>query len=493
MSESKNVVVYPTCPICEEHYTSVVRKKVDCNSCHKEVCSRCVEKYMMTTTDDPHCMHCRSGWNRAFLSTFLSVAFLNKTFFQYRQTVLLNREKSFLPQYQVAAERELKVRGFDREDAVLKERYDALERKRNEELYAISVERTLIWRKIHNVRAGREETDDRGTTTSRAVATKFIRRCTATGCNGFLSSAWKCGICQLWACPECFEIKGADRETAHTCTADALATAALIRKDTKPCPSCGEMISKIDGCDQMFCTSCHKPFSWNTGQSITSGAIHNPHYFQWLAKGGQAAPQNPGFVPCGGLPNPYHLQATIATASTSNRKELLQILRMCIHIGDVVRHNYERHFDPVNNEMLGVQYLLKEKNEDDWKMTLARREKERQKCNEIRDILDAFNGAAIDLFRRFDTSRQLPRDEAESLIKSVRLELEALRTFIFQSMSDVSKSFNCSVPLLNEKWEMEHGNVVALRRAKGKAAAAAAEAAATAEAAAAAEAAATAE
>lgn len=491
MSQPKNEIItveLPSCPICAEHYTSVVRKKVNCNSCRKETCSKCVEKYMMSTVDDPHCMHCRSGWNRAFLTTFLSAAFLNKTYYAYRQTILLNREKSFLPQYQGAAERTMRVRMLEKEDAAIKERYDEAERRRNEELYAISRERTALWHRIQNVRAGREEASTGGAS-SRAAATKFIRRCTSNGCNGFLSSAWKCGLCNLWACPDCFEIKGADRDVAHTCTADALATAALIRKDTKPCPSCGEMISKIDGCDQMFCTSCHKPFSWNTGQSITSGAIHNPHYFQWLAKGGRPTPANPGFVPCGGLPNPYHVQTVIQAAPKDERKKLLDILRACTHVSDVERHRYERHLNPVNNEELGVQFLLKEKDEDEWKLGLGRREKDRQKCNEIRDILEAFHGATIDVFRRIEVGREpYTQEEARALIKSICTELEALRQFIFQSMMEVSKSFNCSVPLLNETWQVEHGNIQILNRRKKQAAEA--EAAVAAAAAAAAEAAA---
>jgi len=480
MSESKNEVVagdVPSCPICAEHFTTVLRRKVECNTCHKDVCSKCVERYMLSSVEDPHCIHCRTAWNRAFLTTFLSSTFLNKTYYAYRQTVLLNREKSFLPQYQVAAEREVNVRTLEAEDARIKERYEELDQRRNQELYAISQERTAVWRKIRNVRAGRAEDDTENA--PKAAASKFIRRCTATGCNGFLSSAWKCGICQLWACPDCFEVKGAERDTAHTCTADALATAALIRKDTKPCPSCGEMISKIDGCDQMFCTSCHNPFSWITGQSITKGAIHNPHYFQWLAKGGQAAPANPGFIPCGGLPNPYHLQTAIQSVSKKDRQDLLHILRMCIHMSDVESHRYERHLDPVNNEELGVQFLLKEKDEDAWKLALARREKDRQKSNEVRDILDAFNGAAIDLFRRFDTSIRYSCEEAMSLILSTQCELEALRQFIFQSMCDVSRSFNCSVPLLNEKWEVGHGNIRDLTRRSKKAAEEAAAAATT--------------
>jgi hypothetical protein len=209
----------------------------------------------------------------------------------------------------------------------------------------------------------------------------------------------------------------------------------------------------------MFCTSCHSPFSWTTGHAIKTGIIHNPHYFQWLAKGGQAAPQNPGFIPCGGLPNPYHVQTTLATANKEDRKELLDILRICGHMNDVERHRYERHLDPLNNEDIGVQYLLKESSEENWKQTLAKREKERQKSNEIRDILDAFNGAAIDLFRRIDLNKvpKYDREEATKLIMELRVELEELRKFTFTAMSDVGKSFNCSVPWINDKWEVIHG------------------------------------
>jgi len=518
---------------------------------------------------------------------------LNKTYYLHRQTVLVNREKSFLPAYQTVAERELKARDMGKEDVELTKRYRVIESEMNKKLLVIQGERNALYRRIQNVRAGRDENADSGPA-AKAVAAKFIRRCTVAECNGFLSSAWKCGLCHTWACPECFEIKGLDRDVAHTCTPEALATAALIRKDTKPCPTCGEMISKIDGCfapdtpilgwdgriilakdiqvgdvligddgtprtvqticsgedemyevrqsdgmsytinskhtlvlfyietksvieipltdffalskdnqalyrgirkqnlstleitsvgrgtyngwsldgnkrfvlkdftcqrncDQMFCTSCHKPFSWVTGQSITRGPIHNPHYFQWLAKGGQTAPTNPGFVPCGGLPQAYHIQTALRNALKEDRKQILEILRICSHVMDVERHRYERHLDPVNNELVGVQYLLKERSEEDWKKHLGRAEKERQKSNEIRDILDAFNGAAIDLFRRVDVGRVYTKEEATDLIMTLRVEMEELRRFSFNAMSEVGKFFNCSVPWINERWEVVHG------------------------------------
>jgi hypothetical protein len=450
------IVEVPSCPICAEPYTAVVRKETECAQCHKKACIKCVETYMCSSIEDPHCMHCRTSWTRTFLHTICSSTFLNKTYFNHRQTVLLNREKSFLPTYQIVAEREIKARDMTKEDTVLMKAYRDIETEMNKKLLVIQAQRNQLFRRIRNVREGRDENAEGGQAKS-TVVTKFIRRCTVPECNGFLSSAWKCGICNTWACPECFEIKGLDRDAPHTCTGDALATAALIRKDTKPCPSCGEMISKIDGCDQMWCTSCHTPFSWTSGQTIKTGTVHNPHYFQWLAKGGQPAPQNPGFIPCGGLPNAYHVQGALRNAIKEDRKELLEILRICTHIMDVERHRYERHLDPLNNEEIGVKYLLKERTEEDWKKHLARVEKDRQKSNEIRDILDAFNGAAIDLFRRLDISKTYTKEEATEIIVSLRLELEELRRFSFNAMSEVGKYFCCSVPWVNEKWEILHG------------------------------------
>ena len=108
---------------------------------------------------------------------------------------------------------------------------------------------------------------------------------------------------------------------------------------------------------------------------------------------------------------------------------------------------------------MGVKYLLKEVDEDGWKAVLGRREKERQKSNEIRDILDGFNGAAIDLFRRIDIGTIYTREEGTKLVKGLRAELEELRAFTFEALWDVSRNFNCSVPFINPAWEMSHGKI----------------------------------
>ena len=51
-----------------------------------------------------------------------------------------------------------------------------------------------------------------------------------------------------------------------------------------------EMISKIDGCDQMWCIKCHTQFSWRNGNIIT-GYNHNPEFFRWMRESGQIIPR----------------------------------------------------------------------------------------------------------------------------------------------------------------------------------------------------------
>ena len=122
-------------------------------------------------------------------------------------------------------------------------------------------------------------------------------------------SSYKCEVCKLFTCPDCFEVIGYSKEEHHECKEDNLKSAEMIKKETKGCPKCGVRIFKISGCDQMWCTECKVAFSWNTGKIVLNGQIHNPHYYNYLQQTeggvGGAAPRNPGDIVCGGV-IPYY-------------------------------------------------------------------------------------------------------------------------------------------------------------------------------------------
>lgn len=124
---------------------------------------------------------------------------------------------------------------------------------------------------------------------------KFIMKCQSENCPGFLSTQYKCGVCDVYTCSECLETKDDD----HECKKENIESAKMIKKETRSCPTCATRIYKIDGCDQMWCVDCKTAFSWNSGQ-ISNTRIHNPHYYEYLRQtNGGVIPREPGDIPGG--------------------------------------------------------------------------------------------------------------------------------------------------------------------------------------------------
>jgi hypothetical protein len=149
---------------------------------------------------------------------------------------------------------------------------------------------------------------------------QFIHRCADSDCNGFVSSAWKCATCDKHTCAHCRELKDAHDDPLHVCNTDTVASVALLKADTKPCPNCKVLVHKTDGCDQMFCTQCKRLWSWNTGRFEVRG--HNPHYLQWMRENSAGMPREPGDVLCGREIDPHflsRLHSDIRAALTANR------------------------------------------------------------------------------------------------------------------------------------------------------------------------------
>lgn len=101
--------------------------------------------------------------------------------------------------------------------------------------------------------------------------------CQFNGCRGFLVD-WQCGLCGNATCSECFKIAGED----HECNEDDMKTFEVMMATTKPCPNCKMAISKVAGCDQMFCTNCHFKFNWKSLSEERTIYFHNPHLTEYL-------------------------------------------------------------------------------------------------------------------------------------------------------------------------------------------------------------------
>jgi hypothetical protein len=133
---------------------------------------------------------------------------------------------------------------------------------------------------------------------------KKLTRCTTEKCSGYFThdnhkhkNIGECKICRNISCVNCLvKLDDESKHSQHTCDPDLVSTVKLIKESTVPCPECKTNIFKIQGCDQMFCTSCNTAFDWKTGEKVT-GRIHNPHYFQYLQQQNKnkanRAPQQP--------------------------------------------------------------------------------------------------------------------------------------------------------------------------------------------------------
>lgn len=418
-----------TCPVCVEPFTACQRKRVTCAKCEHTVCRKCMEQYLLTTMDAPHCMACRVGWDAAFVAAHSSSAFHNQKLRAHHAQLLLEREKGFLPETVPFVERYRQRQRLQTEC----DRHAARIRELQEEL---NNARTAMWRLQCLIR----QLSDSPASQTTEEARQFIRACPLEDCRGFLSTAWKCGVCETYFCPQCHGAKTTRDDPHHTCNPDDVETAALLRRETKPCPSCGVAIFKIDGCDQMWCTACATPFSWRTGQIIKNGIIHNPHYFEWQRQnhGGQA-PRHPLDQPCGGRLQVWDLRRALAPAHHAYFCSALRVLR---HIEDINLRETRHRGLPEQYRELRIQFLLRMITEDEWCAALRRLSKKAEKQTAIEQILRMLVDVGSDIIRRA-TQREHRDQEA-----TFQEQLEALRRYANGELGKVGAQFHNKVPLI---------------------------------------------
>lgn len=97
-------------------------------------------------------------------------------------------------------------------------------------------------------------------------------KCPIGECGGYSGINNVCDTCGKKICHEC----NSENLANHICDADSLATAEYIKQNSIRCPKCRTSISKIAGCNQMYCVVCKAKFLYTTGQQIFQ-QIENPH------------------------------------------------------------------------------------------------------------------------------------------------------------------------------------------------------------------------
>ena len=273
------------CMVCMDNYTPIIRKKCVCKYCKADTCSKCIERYLLEKHQDAHCLHCRVNYNDATLREICTKTYVQHVYFKHRQEVLINRERANLPGLQDVAIDERQKRGNEARINAIKLEITPLETRRD----ILMTEYNKLYTEYYTKLGAKQDTTDtrkkldelliQSENLRKAIANKredinrirwpvayglpanggthakpeeekkkFIRRCTRENCQGFLSTAWKCGICEFYSCSKCFVTKTKKHDDPHECKKEDVETAEMIKKDCKPCPNCGEFIMKSSGC-----------------------------------------------------------------------------------------------------------------------------------------------------------------------------------------------------------------------------------------------------
>jgi hypothetical protein len=628
------------CAICLNTYTPILRKKCVCKFCGGDACSKCIERYLLDGFDDAHCVHCRVNYSDTALREICTKTYLQNVYFKHRQEVLINREKANLPGLQNAALREKRKRENNIVIGEIKKEMAALNEKEYElytkssKLYiamaplraakpaipmtlevtaemnklkgeydACHVEiddlKTEIRKRrtrIYVIRTEELRTDRDSGIIKEEEKRKFIRRCTRDGCQGFLSTAWKCAICEYYSCSKCFKTKTQKHDDPHECVKEDIETAELIKRDSKPCPNCGEFIMKSSGCfakdtpilcwngsykmsqditigdelvgddgakrvvwdtfsgedtmyevvqnnamnytvnskhtlvlknseeeiieivvndymklsdeaksvlygykingvmygisikevgtgtyygwsvdcnrrfllndctvlrncSQMFCITCQTPFDWNTGKIVTSGVIHNPHYFEWLKRNGKSIQRNPADIPCGGYPDLWTLMQRVSRKLNPKvTGSFFEFFRICQEIQEISERSYRSHLDNATMSEVNIKFLLNDCDEKLWGQKLARLERKRKLDSEVQEVFGAFRMVAVELINRvmnynengiIMSFEKLPFPKAEDFLSELNVEIKELVKMINDGMQQISIAHNYSVPYID--------------------------------------------
>ena len=468
------------CPVCMDHFTSVIRQRISCAYCPHTVCRQCASRFLLTTLNDPHCMGCKREWNREFIDTNLTQTFRKGPLKLHRRKVLIDREKGRLPAMQVFMEAKVGMDETNKRSQELWLRRRTLKRQKtkvhaeilaggilNEDELNREIEEKIgpINTEIAAVRNEIRQCDEEFRRLWRIfhgterVVREFIMKCPADECRGFLSSAWKCGTCQKNFCNDCHAEKSGQKDETHVCNEEAKSTAAMIQKETKPCPKCGIRISKIDGCDQMWCTECQTTFSWNTGQILLNTVTHNPHYYEYLRRvnNGQI-PREAGDVPCGGLPNAYLFfrylmdQQNLVLAEETKRE--IMVIHRCM--SDIENYRMAQYplRQPANvNRDLDILFLTNDIDEEKWGTSLERQETNFERRKEIGLIVQTLLHVGAEKLSALYNSATNSKHTRRRLFAEVLPEMNKVREFTNKSLWTKGRQMGMVVPQISDRWE----------------------------------------
>lgn len=468
------------CSICAEKFNQSTRSEIKCYKCEHSACKTCIRTFLTTSPGMPQCMNCHTQFNLSFLVKHLNQSWTHNEYKKTMTSVLLNAELGKVPETLAYAETEKKRLQLIEKNTAIRVKIESL-KKQIRDLSNAHIANTYLMRgEDVPLRYINQHVTD--LPISLDTRKKFIMACPATTCKGFLSTAYKCGLCEQTTCKDCIMIK----EEGHVCLESNKLSAALIRKETKPCPICNERIYKIDGCDQMFCMAknesgiiCQTTFSWKTGEVLKGVVVHNPHFFQLQREGGITL-RNARDVHCGGMPDINSVMRFFRRLNTTCSHEMLDKMKLA-ELDTTVKIIFRRmneHIQytippcrviirdhPERMRSNRVKYILTSLTREQFAEIQYRAEKDHQKNMETLHVIELLGVCGIETFLGIVQELPTLEDfveythvnpdfpiECVNNIKDKLKNLEKVRDFCNEKMKEISVTYHATVHVFDDNF-----------------------------------------
>lgn len=393
-----------TCNICANEV--LLSNIKECPYCLKTACINCIKHYAFDIKGtEKRCMFCSRIFTRAILVKILDIAYIEgKTYKGHIKELLFQEEKTLIPQTLPIIEQRKFI--HDLEKTIKKLEEERLNKIRKNEIEHDTLDDFKVRGNIH---AHRLYLNSMRTKKIDIKKYKYKYPCANNQCNGFVNENWKCDLCEKTTCKHCLVIK----EEEHICKEDDIATATLIKSNSKPCPKCNISIIKSDGCDQMWCVNCHTTFDWKTLRIKTGGVVHNPEYFRYMRDNGITIPRNQNDNPCINVyDTSFNELAKLNTKISKNKlvypnniwcmniNYMFELFRSINHISDweleKLRDVIRYYTQWCNDER--IRYLEKIIDDKQYKINLARKYKNNEYVKEITSLQETIIEVCKDTF-----------------------------------------------------------------------------------------------
>lgn len=233
-----------------------------------------------------------------------------------------------------------------------------------------------------------------------------LKYCCDKHCNHVLNAQLECTHCKRRSCPSCLQTYESE---SHSCQP------LDVFQETKPCPMCHTHISKIDGCDQMWCIECRTGFSWATGTVLQShrSTYENPHRIEFYKQ------QEKGYFHYG----VYYQQLNPTTSKLRAclhrfvkqvklpREYVFQVINMKQNVVEMQHSIHaitEKIESNTNLQSFKLKYVSNQLNDERLTDHLWKRECNLEKWSHLRSCLDLYVVAVTHLLQNMLESLQQP-------------------------------------------------------------------------------------